>query len=250
MHHPSRTARAARLLAVAALPLALAACGASKSTSATAPASPSAASPSAAKDPNAGLFTGTQLKKALAPASFFAPGFAVDPSAARDTGDTYTPPSKAPAAKPDCSKLAATGWIDIAGIGSVSFAQNDYVDEHTSEDIGQEIDAYRGTTAADVLAGVAKAAASCTGFTDSDTQSKVKVAQRAVPGLGDSAYEITLTAPAWENGTTLIAARVGTNVVSVLSTDGHDDGAATARKLTRRIVASLESAGPAAKPAS
>ncbi|MEU5533186.1 hypothetical protein [Streptomyces sp. NPDC020362] len=237
MRIPSHAARAARALAVAALPLALAACGTHGSASATAPTSPSPA-----KDPNAGLFTGTQLKKALAPASFFASGFAVDPSAARDTGDTYTPPSSAPAAEPDCTKLNGTGWIEITGISGVSFAQNDYVRKNTSEDIGQEIDAYRGTTAADVVKAVAKKAAACTGFTDSDTHSKVKVTGATTPALGDAAYTVTLTDPAWENGTTLVAARVGTNVVSVLSTDGHDNGAATAKKLTERIVASLKAA--------
>lgn len=248
MHIPSRTARAARVTTVAALPLLLAACGSSGSSgpsgsSGSGDASAeAAASSSPSKDPNAGLLTGAQLKKALAPASFFASGFAVDPSGARDSGDTYTPQSTAPAAKPDCTKLSGTAWIGITGITGVSFAQNDYVSKNASEDIGQEIDAYRGTTAASVLKDVAKAAAACTGFTDSQTHSKVKVAGRATPGLGDDAYTVTLTDPSWENGTTLIAARVGTNVVSVISTDGHDNGAATARKLTTRIVASLNQA--------
>lgn len=233
--------RAARIFAVAALPLVLAACGSSGDSSAPAstPASTST-STSASKDPNAGLFTGAQLKEALAPASFFAPGFAVDPSGARDSGATYTPPTTAPAAELDCAKLGGTSWIAITGVAGVSFAQNDYVDAHTSEDIAQEIDAYQGTTAADVVQDVAKASAACTGFTDSQTHSKVKVTGHPTPDLGDSAYTITLTDTAWENGSTLIAARVGTDVVSVLSTDGHDNGAATAKKLTERIVASLQ----------
>ncbi|MFI1167106.1 hypothetical protein ACH4UM_26790 [Streptomyces sp. NPDC020801] len=235
MHIPSRTARATRVLAVAALPLVLAACGSTEATSAKDPASPATS-----KDPNAGLLTGTQLKKALAPASFFASGFAVDPSGARDSGGTYTPPSTAPAAKPDCARLSGTAWIGITGVNGVSFAQNDYVSKNTSEDIGQEIDAYRGTTAASVLTDVAKTASACSGFTDSQTHSKVKVTAKATPGLGDAAYTVTLTDTAWQNGTTLVAARVGTNVVSVMSTDGHDNGSATAKKLTQRIVASLK----------
>ncbi|MEU6402922.1 hypothetical protein [Streptomyces sp. NPDC046985] len=239
MHIPSRAVRAARLLGVAALPLALAACGSADASSATAPASPS--SVSAAKDPDAGLLTGAQLKKALAPASSFAAGFTLTPGGARDTGDTFTSPSSAAAAAPDCAKLNGTGWIEVTGVSGVSFAQNDYVDKNTSEDVAQEIDAYRGTASADVLKGLARKAAACTGFTDSDTHSKVKVAGARTPGVGDAAYTVTLTDSAWENGATLIAARVGTNVVSVMSTDGHDDGAATARKLVREVVASLKS---------
>ncbi|MFF0789518.1 hypothetical protein [Streptomyces spiralis] len=233
MHIPSR---AARVVAVAALPLVLAACGSTESSSAKA-----TASPSHTKDPNAGLSTGAQLKKALAPASFFPAGFASDPGATRDTGDTYEPPASKSPAKPDCARLEGTSWIDITGVTGVSFAQGDYVSENTSEEIAQQIDAYRGTTAASVLKDVERIATTdCATFTDSQTHSKVKVAGQATPGLGDEAYTITLTDPAWENGTTLVAARVGTNLVSVLSTDGHDDGAATAKKLTRRIVASLK----------
>ncbi|MEU6810842.1 hypothetical protein ABZ920_18015 [Streptomyces sp. NPDC046831] len=231
MHLTSRTARA---LAVAALPLALAACDPAGSGAPSSAPSP--------KSPNAGLLTGAQLKKALAPASFFPSGFAVDPSGERDSGDTYVPPSTAPAGKPDCTRLGGTGWIDVSGVTGVSFAQNDYVSQDTSEDIAQEIDAYRGTAAADVLEALERVATACTGFTDSQTHTKVKVAGRPTPGLGDAAYTFTLTDPAWVNGTTLVAARVGTNVVSVMSTDGHDNGAATARRLTERIVGALRKA--------
>ncbi|MGW2516568.1 hypothetical protein ACWC09_05955 [Streptomyces sp. NPDC001617] len=234
------TTRAAKALALAALPLALTALTACSSSSDTSDGKASA-KPAAAKDPNAGLATGAQLKKALAPASFFAKGFAVDPSGARDSGSTYGEPSTAPATtKTDCAKLDGTSWIAVTGVAGVSFAQNDYVNQNTSQDIAQEIDTYRGTTAATVLTDVEHLAASCATFTDDQTHTKVKVAGAAASGLGDGAYALTLTDSSWENGTTLIAARVGTNVVSVLSTDGHDNGAATARKLTERIVAALK----------
>jgi hypothetical protein len=232
MRHPSRAAKA--LLAAAVLPLALAACSSGTT------AQPSSAKTKPAKDPNAGLLTGAQLKKALAPASFFAAGFAVDPSGARDSGTTYAPPSSSPAPKPDCSLLGGTSWITITGDSGVSFAQNDYVSKNTSEDIAQEVDTYRGTTSTTVLTNLEKAATTCATFTDSQTHSKVKATGATTPGLGDAAYTITLTDSAWENGTTLIAVRAGTDVVSVMSTDGHDNGAATAKKLAAQIVTSLK----------
>ncbi|MET8134008.1 hypothetical protein ABZ153_21620 [Streptomyces sp. NPDC006290] len=232
MRHPSRAAKA--LLAAAVLPLALTAC-----SSATGTSSPSATAEKP-KDPNAGLLTGAQLKKALAPASFFATGFAVDPSGARDSGTTYTAPSSSPAAKPDCTLLGGTAWIAVTGDSGVSFAQNDYVSKNTSEDIAQEVDTYRGTTAATVLADLKKVVAGCATYTDSDTHTKVKVAGADTSGLGDAAYTITLTNSAWENGSTLIAARSGTDVVTVMSNDGKDNGAATAKKLADRIVTSLK----------
>ncbi|WP_329288238.1 hypothetical protein [Streptomyces sp. NBC_01455] len=233
MRHPSPYRPARTLLAVAVLPLALAACSSGTSDH------PSAAPTKAAKDPDAGLLTGARLKKALAPASFFASGFAVDPDGARDSGATYTAPSTSAAAKPDCSLLGGTSWIAVTGVSGVSFAQNDYVSKGTSEDIAQEIDTFRGATAAEVLKGLEKTATACTTFTDTQTHSQVKVTGAATPGLGDTAYTLTLTDSAWQNGTTLLAVRSGTDVVSVLSTDGHDNGAATAGKLAARIVTSL-----------
>ncbi|MFI5815284.1 hypothetical protein ACIA7S_30620 [Streptomyces sp. NPDC051643] len=114
MRHPSPYRPARTLLAVAVLPLALAACSSGTSDH------PSAAPTKAAKDPDAGLLTGARLKKALAPASFFASGFAVDPDGARDSGATYTAPSASAAAKPDCSLLGGTSWIAVTGVSGVS----------------------------------------------------------------------------------------------------------------------------------
>ncbi|MCX4649375.1 MULTISPECIES: hypothetical protein [unclassified Streptomyces] len=237
MRIPSPAVKALPLVALS-LALPLTACSSGTSDSSAGTAKPKQA---ASKDPNAGLLTGAQLKKVLAPTSFFPAGFAVDASGARDTGGTYVEPSSAPAsAKPDCAKLDGTSWIAVTGVSGVSFAQNDFVNKNTSEDIAQEIDVFRGTTSSTVLKGVEEVASACATFTDDQTHTKVKVTGQAASGLGDAAYTVTLTDGAWQNGATLIAARVGTNVVSVMSTDGHDNGAATAKKLTAQLVASLK----------
>jgi len=230
--------RAVTLLAVAALPLtALTACSSGSSADGSTSAKPAHAKP---KDPDAGLLTGSRLKRALAPASYFPAGFAADPSLSRDTGDTYRPQTTRTSAKPHCADLGATGWIDLAGTQSVSFAQSSSIDKDTSAEIDQEIDVFRGATSADVMKALTKVVAACPSYTDSDTHSPVKVTGTSTPGLGDGAYTITLTDSAWEGGTTLIAARTGTAVVTVLSTDGKDNGAASARKLTERILGSLK----------
>ncbi len=236
------TSRAVQLLAAAALPLALAACSAGSSDSGSSNDSTASAA-KASKDPNAGLMTGSRLRKALAPASFFAPGFTEDTSGTRDSGTTYAPPAKAKAAaKPDCGKLSGTSWIGITGATGVSFAQNDYLNKNTSEEVGQEIDVFRGSAATDVLQDLQKSATACNGFQDEQTHSKVNVAGARTKGLGDDAYTITLTDSAWENGTTLMATRVGTSLVTVISTDGKDNGAATAMKLSQQVAANLKKA--------
>lgn len=232
----------AGLFAAAALAVALVACS-SGSTKASAPSGTTSVTPSAARtsaDPDAGLLTGAQLKMALAPASFFPPGFVSDASGARYTGPYYQLPSAASVPKPDCAMLNGTSWTVITGITGVSFAQDDHTDKDTSGEIAQEIDVYRGQTAQTVIGKLGRISAVCPSFTDAQSSSKVSVGEKAESGLGDGAYILTLTDPAWQDGTTLVAARVGTAVVTVLSSYGTDNGGAMALKLTGQIVAALK----------
>ncbi|GGV36574.1 hypothetical protein GCM10010495_62110 [Kitasatospora herbaricolor] len=245
---------AAGLLAVAVLPLALTACSSSTpqaaapapATTAAAPATPAAApsaTPSAAPaaaDPNAGLLTGTQLKALLAPATAFATGFAIDAASTRDTGDTYQLPAVTEVPTPDCTRLGGTSWTEITGIAGVSFAENAYIDKNASAESAQEIDVYRDKTAQTVVGALGKLSLACPGYTDPQTNGKVTVAEKALPAVGDEAYVITLTSPAWKGGTTLVAARVGTAVVTVLASSGTDKGTATATKLAGQLATGLK----------
>ncbi|MER8009304.1 hypothetical protein [Streptomyces sp. NPDC094149] len=232
--------RVATLFAVAALPLALTACSSASSADSSSDTGTSA-KPAKAKDLNAGLATGTELKKALAPASAFPAGFTLEADGASDSGGQFLSPSARKTGKPDCTKLEATAWLQVTGYeGGVSFAQDDYVNQDKTEEMAQEIDEFQGSTAGAVMKQLQSVAAVCATFTDTDAHAKVKVAGAATSGLGDEAYTMTLTSGAWENGTTLVAARSGNAVVTVLSTAGSDNGAATAKKLTSRLLTSLK----------
>ncbi|MFC9326107.1 hypothetical protein [Kitasatospora sp. NPDC057015] len=249
------TPTAAGILAAAVLPLALTSCSsaapkaaapaatAAVSTPAAAPSTTPSATPAAAPaaaDPNAGLLTGTQLKAVLAPASAFAAGFALDTTSARDTGDTYQLPAVTEVPTPDCVRLGGTSWTEITGIAGVSFAENAYIDKNASAESAQEIDVYRDTTAKTVIGALGKLSLACPSYTDAQTSSKVTVAEKPLPGVGDEAYVITETSPAWKGGTTLVAARVGTAVVTVLASSGTGAATDTATKLAGQIAAGLK----------
>lgn len=244
MHIPSR---AARVLAVAALPLALAACGSSgssnssNSSGSSGSKADSASSASPSKDPNAGLLTGTRLKKTLAPASLFPAGFVAVPDGASDSGDQLLEPKGGSTGKPDCTKLETTAWMSVTGArGGVSFAQDDYMNKSKTAEIAEEVDEFSGTDATTVLKDLRTVPAACAAFTDTDEHARVKAVGHSTPGLGDEAYTITLTSGVWDNGTTLLAARQGTAVVTVMSTAGSDNGAATAKKIAEASLASLK----------
>ncbi|KPI11653.1 hypothetical protein OV450_3126 [Actinobacteria bacterium OV450] len=236
-----QTSPVVSLLAVAALPLALTACSSpAPKNAAPAPASASAAAAAPSADPDKGLLTGKQLKAALAPASFFAPGFTAEPADARDTGTTYRLPATADVPQPDCTKLGGTSWTDITGISGVSFAQDAYVNKNSSEEFAQEIDVYRDTTATTVLDALGQISKACPSYSDEATHSTVTVTEKPLTGIGDGAWAITETSPAWQGGTTLVAARVGTSVVTVLVSSSSDKGLTGATKLTNQLVGALK----------
>ncbi|MGW2746174.1 hypothetical protein [Streptomyces sp. NPDC001450] len=234
--------RAVMLIAVAALPLALSACSSGSSSdpgTGTGTGTGTNAKSVKAKDPNAGLLTGTQLKKALAPASAFPSGLDLEADGSADSGGQFLSPSGRKTAKPDCTRLETTSWIQVSGYkGGVSFAQNDYANK--TEEVAQEIDAFQGTTAATVMKALRTVADECATYTDTDAHAKVKLTGKTTAGLGDDAYTMTLTSGYWDNGTTLIAARSGNSVITVLSTAGDDNGAASAKKVTTTILAALK----------
>ena len=224
----------AKAAIAAAVPLLAAACSSASPTSPTATYKPPATT-----NPDAGLLTGTQLKALLAPASWFPPGFAVDPAASTETGDTYQEPSAA-AGAPNCANLSASAWVNLSGVGAVSWAQNDYVDKVTSAQYDQEIDVYRGTSAQAAMAGLRKLATTCPNFQDSQTSSTMTVKLASGPALGEDALTLTLDSPNWAGGTALEAIRVGTAVVTVLYSATSGTGTTQATTLATPITKNIK----------
>jgi hypothetical protein len=227
--------RLAPIAAVAALPLFLTAC-ASLSSPAQQAGSSASASP---KSPDAGLLTGNQLKSKLEPSSWFPAGFSFDTQGAVDSGLAYQQPSTS-AAAPHCQNLNATAWIGLAGIGSVSFAENDYLDQSTSEQYAQEIDVFQGTGAETAMANLRKLARTCPSFKDSQTSSSFTVTLRPGPKLGDDSLGFRLSSPRWQGDTALAAVRVGTAIVTVLYSADSGTGAAQATRLATAVAGNLE----------
>ncbi|WP_405582414.1 hypothetical protein [Streptomyces sp. NBC_01190] len=237
--NPSRRGTFAALCALTAIAaVGLTACQ-DKDDNASSTDGPPSATATAKRTPEP--LTGDQLTKELAPASLFAPGLAVDPSATRDTGSSYQTQAVENPPKAPCSTLDTTGWMTITGISGVSFTQQDRFDKSTTTEVYQGIDVFKGTTSTTVLDKLSRIADRCPSFTDDQTHTKVKVTVKPLPGIGDGAYKVTLSCPGWQSGNTLIAARVGTAVVSVLSTDGSaGDGSGTAKKVAAHIAAGLK----------
>jgi hypothetical protein len=223
--------------ATIAVPLLVTACAAAP------PAAPAqhprpTATPAAA-DPDAGLLTGAELKSMLAPGSWFPAGFTADPTGSVNTGSSYQQPSPAAAGAPDCQRLDGTAWVVLGGVGSVSFAQDDYIDQSTSEQYAQEIDVFTGTGAQQVMTGLRNLSHTCPSFQDQQTSSTVSVKLRKGPRLGEDALTFLLDSPRWQGGTALEAVRIGSAVITVLYSADSGTGRAQATRLASAIAAKL-----------
>ncbi|MGW2252188.1 hypothetical protein ACWCXH_18590 [Kitasatospora sp. NPDC001660] len=255
---PQQLRRATLIACSATAVLGLAACGPDNADSSATAAAPSAsagvASPAGvasstapAPVPAAGtdaLPNGNKLNAVLLPATALPQKLKLDPSGTKSTGNGFNPPvspSAVPASKA-CNMLNGTGWINAAGITAASFAQNNYTDD--SQDMfAQELDAYRGNDAQTVMANLKKALTACHTYTvvQNGQNYTATVTLQSLPGVGDEALQAVITSPDWTGGSTLVAARVGSVVVTTYDNDQSNTGTAGVA-LTKALVKNAASA--------
>ncbi|GAA0327725.1 hypothetical protein NE235_09610 [Actinoallomurus spadix] len=238
---PARGVRTGAVLAAAsAAVLAVGGCqsGGGKDDS----AGPKAASSSPAA-PKA--LTGTALKALLLPAGAMPKGFRISSDGSRDTGDGGVEVSNTPVpAAKVCEVLGQTSWIRVTNINSAAFAQNDYADAAQSQQVAQEIDAYRGERARQAMAKLRRVFAHCASFVDrsGSPAAKVRVRTTALHGVGDEAVKAVETSPTWEGGMTLAAVRVGDVIVTTLYSSSHADKGAPAVTMATKIAKKVQAA--------
>src|SRR5262249_61098314 len=123
-------------------------------------------------------------------------------------------------AKPDCVKLGGIGFVAATGVRGVAFAQSDYADERHNE-VAQQIDTYASVDAQVVMARLPTQLAACPTFrlTARKVTGTLHVTTAPVPNLGDEALVARFTAKEFLGGTTIIAARVGSTILTALYND-------------------------------
>jgi hypothetical protein len=210
--------------------------GSGSSTQSSATSTSGSAAPSPAK-PAIRVLTGAQLKALLAPVAWFPPGFALNPSDSVDTGDDM--PVLPPEKNPPCSRLNATGWVELAGVTAFSFAQNDVVNPKGGQ-YAQQISVFESKSARQVMTGLRAVAARCPTFPDDQARGKVTVSVVPGPRVGDDALTLRLRDPAWEGGTTLEAIRVGDAVITAFNVSGTGTGQAEATKLATYLTGKVQ----------
>lgn len=191
------------------------------------------------------VLTGTRLNAMLLPASAMPAGMRLEPDGTRDTGEGTAPVSSAPV-KPGelCGTLLQTSWVRVAGIGSATFAQNDYADAGHTNEVAQEIDVFHPGEAPRVMTGLRRAFAGCRSFVQrsSGMVFRVKLVPGTVRGAGDEAVKAIVTSSAWDGGTTLVAIRQGDAVVTALYSSSHHDKGAAVVTMAKTIAGKVRTA--------
>jgi hypothetical protein len=207
--------------------------------------STSASSPPASASPSASALNGDQLGAALLPRSDMPSGFKLDPSGERNTGaSTASDTTQQVPASKECSLLTGTSWIAATGMDAGSFAQNDYINGSSTEEIAQEADAYSGGDAQHVMETLWEVFGKCSHFTvdSGGTSAATTMARSKLSGVGDQAYEAVQTSPAFQGGTTLVAIRVGNVIVTCLDSSSGNDKGSAALRYAERIATKVQNA--------
>jgi hypothetical protein len=172
------------------------------------------------------------------------PGFTLDPTGSRDSGTFFQLPTTPSAtATPDCTLLDGTAWVELAGQGAVSFAQNDYLDSAKNE-IAQEIDVYQGVIAQTVMTRLQQVFAACATYKTNDqgTTVTVHVVTSAAPDLGPDAIKAVVTSPSWQGDTTMVAARASNAVVTAFYSSSAEGKSGLVVGLVAQILQRLKAA--------
>jgi hypothetical protein len=229
-----------RLGLVAAVASLIAGCSAASSSSG---ASPQPSAPVTAS--SATLPSGSRLAGILLPGSSMPSGYKVDPSTTRDTGGEL--PSDAATAVPAsqvCQDFTETAYIQVAGISTTDFAQSNYLNADRTEEVAEEIDVFTGTDAQKVMATLWQELGRCASFSyqSSGTTVSNTLKRSQLPGEGDDAIKAVIVSPVFDGGETIVAIRVGSQIITMLDSSSASDLGSPALGYAEQIMRRLRAA--------
>lgn len=223
-------------------------CSAGSPSSRSSGAAPSSTGSAKAGSPAQALPDGARLETALLSGSAMPAGFRIDTSGERNTG-SQTPfdTSQPLPASQVCGALTATSWIEVAGIEASAFAQNDYINTARTAEIAQEADTFTGGDARRAMTAIWRVFGKCAKFTQGsggtqgsgDTTATYTMTRERLAGVGDDAIEAVQTSVAYDGGTTLVAIRVGNEIVTTMDSSPDSDKGRGAVGYAERIAKNL-----------
>ena len=230
-------------LAVAVTSLIAGCSAASSSSAASSPTSAPATTPSAT--PSATALSGSQLAGILLPASSMPSGYKVDPSTTGNSGSELPSDTAQPmSASQVCQAFTQTAYIRAAGITTTDFAQSNYFNADHTESIALEIDIFTGTDAQKAMTTLWQEFGKCSSFsyqTNGTTASNTLKRSR-LSGEGDDAIKAVIVSPVFDGGQTLVAIRIGSQIITTLDSSSGSDLGSPAVGYAEQIAQRLQAA--------
>lgn len=197
--------------------------------------------PASATKPST-VLSGSRLADILLPASSMPSGYKLDPSTTRNTGGQLPSDKDQPlSASQVCQSFLQTAFIRAAGISTGDFAQSDFVSTDRSQEIAEEIDIFTGSDAQKAMTTLWQEFGKCSSFSYQSNGTKVSttLTRSRLPGVGDGAIKAVFVSPVFEGGETIVAIRVGSQIITTLdSSSGKDLGSPAigyAKQIAQRL---------------
>ena len=219
--------------------------GCSTSPSAATASPPATSSPSArATTSLPPVLSGPQLSRVLLPASLMPKGYKAG-SATRNSGSQLPSDVAQPVpASQVCTAFTQSAYIRVAGISSGDWAQGDYESDDQSQEAFEEIDIFTGTDAQKAMAALWQDFGKCSSFSypSNGTTASNTLTRSRLPGVGDEAIKAVIVSPLFEGGTTLVAVRLGSQVITTLDSASTKDLGSPAVGYAEQIAQRLRAA--------
>jgi hypothetical protein len=230
-------------LAVATASLVAGCSAATSSSAASSPPSVPVTTPPAT--PSATALSGPRLAGILLPASSMPNGYKLNPSMTRNTGSQLPSDTAQPIpASQVCQAFLQTAYIRAAGIDAGDFAQSDYISADQSQEIAEEIDIFTGSDARKAMTKLWREFGKCSSFSYQSKGTTVSstLTRSRLPGVGDGAIKAVIMSPVFEGGETLVAIRMGSQIITTLDSSSGKDLGSPATGYAEQIAQRLRAA--------
>jgi hypothetical protein len=173
-------------------------------------------------------------------------GYKANPAGTRNTGSQSPSDTAQPVpASQVCKALTQTAFLRVAGIDTGDWAQGDFLSAGQSQEVAEEIDIFTGTDAQKAMTTLWQEFGTCSSFSyqSNGTTAPSTLTRSLLAGVGDEGIEAVIVSPAFEGGQTIVAIRIGSQIITTLDSSSGKDLGSPAVGYAEQIAQRLRAAG-------
>jgi hypothetical protein len=171
------------------------------------------------------VLSGAQLDGVLLPAKSMPKGYKAGP-ATRNTASQLPSDTAQPLpASQVCRAFTQSSFIRAAGISTGDWAERDFISADQSQEVFEEIDIFTGNDAQKAMSTLWQEFGKCSSFSyqSNGTTASSTMTRSRIPREGDDAIKAVIVSPDFEGGQTLVAVRMGSEIITTLDSASDKD---------------------------